>query len=330
VTQAGWYPDPAGQPQTYRYWDGSSWSEVTTSNPYAPPPGPPPWPPAPPAYGPVTPPPPYGGYQGVPAGGPGGPGVGTTIALVVLAVLLVIGLGVGGFFGVRALTDDDDTAAGGDGASETATTGTDEPTEATSEPTEDSTDGTEPTTQQCHGGVPAPSVEPPNDATRISGGGLSIPVPPGYDVEVPYSVAFTFADDFTPSQKVIEQTKTSGWVSIYGVGALRKANGFETPEQAAEVVMSCMAASPELYSDFSGRTDLSDGEVTVGGRDGYQVSAELRVDDPAITVEGDVAQVIVVDTGDEDTFGLYISVVPIGDQALIAEQEAMVERIRVE
>ena len=27
---AGWYPDPAGQPGMYRYWDGRSWSAAVS------------------------------------------------------------------------------------------------------------------------------------------------------------------------------------------------------------------------------------------------------------------------------------------------------------
>ena len=26
MTNAGWYPDPAGAPDTYRYWDGQAWT----------------------------------------------------------------------------------------------------------------------------------------------------------------------------------------------------------------------------------------------------------------------------------------------------------------
>ncbi|WP_307833211.1 DUF2510 domain-containing protein, partial [Pimelobacter simplex] len=33
VTNAGWYPDPAGAPDTYRYWDGQAWSQMTTTQP---------------------------------------------------------------------------------------------------------------------------------------------------------------------------------------------------------------------------------------------------------------------------------------------------------
>ncbi|TIC85079.1 DUF2510 domain-containing protein [Nocardioides sp. GY 10113] len=34
MTNAGWYPDPAGTPDTYRYWDGQAWSHQTTTDPY--------------------------------------------------------------------------------------------------------------------------------------------------------------------------------------------------------------------------------------------------------------------------------------------------------
>ena len=39
---------------------------------------------------------------------------------------------------------------------------------------------------------------------------------------------------------------------------------------------------------------------------------------------------IVVDTGDADTFGLYITVVPIGDAKLIRQQAGMTEEIDVD
>lgn len=318
MTRAGWYPDPAGQPQTFRYWDGSAWSQVTTSNPYAPPPVPP-VPPGPPAapYGPT------GGYAAAPRRS------GLTILLVVVAVLAFAGLGVGGFVGYRVLADDDDAgAAAGERTSATDPVTT-APTEVSS-PTGPTSATGGPTDQQCHGGVPTPSVTPRRNAERVSGGSLSIPVPPGYAPEVAYASAFTWADGFTPLQKTIEQVDQYGWVSIYGVGGLRRANGFDDPAQAAEVVMACMAASPDLYSHFSGREDLASGEITVDGADAYQLTSELRVDDPQISVEGDVAQVIVVDSGDPDSYGVYITVVPIGDQRLLRQQQQFADQITVD
>ncbi|MFZ1412404.1 MAG: DUF2510 domain-containing protein, partial [Micropruina sp.] len=40
MSNAGWYPDPGGQPGMYRYWTGSSWSAAVTPNPQQPQPGP--------------------------------------------------------------------------------------------------------------------------------------------------------------------------------------------------------------------------------------------------------------------------------------------------
>lgn len=337
MTQAGWYPDPSGQPQTYRYWDGASWSQETTGDPYAPPPLPPrpTSPPPPPGYGQVQPQPqpqpqPYGGFP--PAPPPTSRRTGLAVGLVVGAVLLLAGLSVAGFLGYRALSDDD-TDASDDGSSAVDTeTGdpspTDDPTDVTTGPT-DATSSTAPTQRQCNGGQPEPAEPPPSDATEVSGGGLTIPVSRGYVPEPLYSPDFTWADDFIATLKEIATGDEYNWVSVYGVGGLLKANGFEDPAQAAEVVMACMAQSQDLYQGFSGREDLGSGAITVDGSDAFQLTSELRVDDPAISVEGDVAQVIVVDTGDPEAFGLYISVVPIGNDKLIRQQEDFVGQIGV-
>lgn len=333
MIQAGWYPDPAGTPQTYRYWDGTRWSQQTTTDPYAPPPAPTGAPPPPaPASRPVASQ--YAPQQPLGGGYPPAPAprrTGLVVLLVVVTVLALAGLSVGGLLSYGALTDDGEPRRAGPtaGTETTAPTEHTSPTEATT-PTDTGSAGVETTEQQCRGGRPDPAAEPPGGAEQISGGGLSIPVPEGYLPDVRYSEQFTFADGFTPAQKVIEQAERSGWVSIYGVGALNRGNGFTDPAQAAEVVMSCMAQSPSLYNGFTGREDLSAGEITIDGSEAYQVTAELRVDDPALSVEGDVAQVVVVDTGDPETFGLYLTVVPIGDAALIAQQEAAVARIRVD
>jgi hypothetical protein len=91
-----------------------------------------------------------------------------------------------------------------------------------------------------------------------------------------------------------------------------------------------MTESPSFYRNFTERTDLDRESIQVDGHDAYSVSSELRIDDPEIQVEGDVARVIVVDTGDEDSFGLYVSVVPIGDQGLINQQDAASQELTVD
>ncbi|WP_435771292.1 DUF2510 domain-containing protein [Nocardioides sp. SYSU DS0651] len=384
MTNAGWYPDPAGAPNTYRYWDGQSWSQMTTNNPSGAAPGGPvqggpgqggpgqsapgqggqqPGPPEQhpgqqptqhvgqqpgqpqPTQQPGQPygaaPPPYPGAPQGPGGpaGPGAPGgygqpgwgqppakgggAGKAIAIAVAAVLVLVLIGVGGFFGFRALSDDDDPARGGD-----------DPTTATDDGPESGSGGTEgpsssgtvaPTGIQCTGGDPKPEEDPGETPRRISGGGLTIPRLGGYTVDLRVSEALTFADDIVVQYSFVSDQ----WVSEYAVGALPKDSGFEDPAQAAEIVMQCLTMNDQVYRGFDTRTDVKNEAITVDGRPAHLITSEIRVDDPDVSLEGDVTSVVVVDTGDPETFGVYLGVVPIGDTNLIAQQERVIDRIRV-
>lgn len=344
MSAPGWYPDPAGQPNTFRYWDGQAWSEQTTQTASPPPP-----PGAPggtsdatqvPGAPAADSPPQYGTY-GQSAYGQGSqgwsmppspqptqspPGRGKRVALIVLAAVLVVGLVVGGTFAVLAFTDDsgDDDAAD-DGTSESATPQeSDEPDETPTDEPSASTAPAEPTGRECTGGAPSAGGTTPQ-GPQIQGGGLSTPEIAGFQ---PLAVepAFTFADGVATLGRQIEEL----WISVYAVGSLTKDNGFTNLEQAAETVLTCMVESSDFYTGFSGRTDLASSSIEVDGNDGWSLSAEVRVDDPNITVEGDVARVIVVETGDPDSFSLFVSVVPIGDQELIGQQQDVVDQLEVE
>ncbi|NYI99378.1 hypothetical protein HNR19_000077 [Nocardioides thalensis] len=325
MTSPGWYPDPAGQPNAYRYWNGQAWTQDVTYGQAGPGQG----------YGapvPPTPPPPPPGAKG---------GAGKVVALVVAGVVLLAALGTGAFFLVRSLADDGDETASDDTSesvepteSETgATDDTPSPTESTetAEPTDDETSGgidVGPTREQCSGGAPDPGRLQAS-ASTLTGGGLTIPslTDQGYSPDASVALAFTWADSYQVSYKVIESAGES-WIANYGVGALPRANGFESPQQAAEVVLQCMTSS-DMYQGYSGTTDLDVGPVTVDGHDAYSILTEVRVDNPDVQAEGDVAQVVVVDTGDPESYGLYISVVPIGDQAEINRQAQVFDQIDV-
>jgi hypothetical protein len=346
VTNAGWYPDPAGAPNTYRYWDGQSWSQMTTTNPPAGGQAPA----APPAQGATQPPygqqgatqPPYGQqgvgqspYGAVPPGqggygAPGAPGgygqapwspapkkggSGKIIAIVVAGVLALVLLGVGALFGVRELRDDDYN--GRRGSERTS------PTDATSPETP--TSSISPTGIQCTGGNPVPPAEPSPDASELSGGGLTIPREGAYTITTGDQVAFSFPDEFVLQYVEVEEY----WISLMGVGGLSKANDFESTDAAAEIIMQCLTSSDRIYSGFDTRTDLKNEAITVDGKPAHRITSEIRVTDPRVKVEGDVTDVIVVDTGDPDSYGLYIGMAAIGRADLIKQNEDMIERISV-
>ncbi len=264
----------------------------------------------PPGWGPYTPP---GGGDGS-----GGASKGLVFGVIALAVLLIVGIGVGGFFLVRSFTGDEgkDQPAASDTSEPT-----DEPTDAPSE-TDDAGEAS------CDSGDPI-AVDPQTGQSRIAGGGISIPAVDGYEVDPLQSPPFTFADQFTPQVKTIEQHDTGGWISVYGVGGL--STGFGSPEEAAAAVMACMAENPTLYSNFEEQKDLTSESVDVdGAEEAWLLQSELHIDNPDLEVTGDRADVVVVDTGDGDEYGLYISVVPLGDDDLYAQQDEITGQIQVD
>ncbi|KRA29809.1 MULTISPECIES: DUF2510 domain-containing protein [unclassified Nocardioides] len=372
MTNAGWYPDPAGAPDTYRYWDGQSWSQMTTSHPPAaaqePTPQPPQQPqqPSPPAaaptqfppqqfpqqpqqsnqggYGavpqPPTPTPAYGtgGFSGgsggypqqqwspQPSGGSGGSS-GKVIGIVIAAVLVLVLLGVGGFFGVRALSGDDDDNGRADDPSQSESSDSSEsssPTDGT-DPTDVPTNTVAPTGIQCTGGTPEPAKDPGATPATITGGGLTIPVPSGYTVDVRLSPPHSFADGVLVAYKSVEEN----WITEFAVGGLPRTNGFNDVADAAEIIMKCLTTNDDIYEGFSERKDLSNEAITVDGKPAHRITAEIKVDNPDVVAEGDVTTVIVVDTGDTATFGLFLGVATIGEPTSIALVDSQIKAIKV-
>ena len=85
MSSPGWFPDPGGVPNLYRYWDGQAWTDQFTSQPGGPPP-------AAPGQGQPGGPPPAAPGQGQPPGAapPKRSGRGWLIALIAIAVAVVV------------------------------------------------------------------------------------------------------------------------------------------------------------------------------------------------------------------------------------------------
>ncbi|WP_232680347.1 DUF2510 domain-containing protein [Nocardioides sp. R-C-SC26] len=253
------------------------------------------------------------------------------VLFVLLAAVVALALGVGTFFVVRGLIDDGETVGtstparpGPDGGPDAGPSPSEDPEPSDPDPSTGTDPGTgqpAPTQLQCAGGLPQAGVIG-EQGRFLVGGGLQMPEIAGFaaGTGLDQAAAFTFADGVVAPSRIIEQTETSGWVAVYALGGLKRANGFGNPQQAAEAVMTCMEQSPVFYENVSGRTDVSSEAVEVDGRPAWSVTSEIRVDNPELSVEGDRVVVTVVDVGDPLSFGLYVSVVPIGDDALIGQQ----------
>ena len=161
--------------------------------------------------------------------------------------------------------------------------------------------------------VPCPPGDPyavaahPSDG-RVYGGRLSFPQIASYREPGPKGGLTWFFDVGSQSQ-----TTEPGWESWFGVGEVAVGPGFESAQKAAASSMQC-AINDGWFSQFFDRKDLRDEKITVDGRQGWILVAEVRVDNADISVEGDVVTILIIDDGRDDRLSGYVSMVPIGDK----------------
>lgn len=305
MADAGWYPDPGGGGQ-FRYWDGATWSTQLSAHPSAPPPG-----------------------------GPGGPtrpgrrsgerrrGIGVVIAIVALVVVVgVIALVV-----LRPFSDG--TEITDPPPANTITPGDDgEPPTPTASPTATPTPSPSAATPQgqvaCPVGDPGIRADHPTDK-RVHGGGLSIASIKDWNVDRQVS-GLSFAYDVATLDHEVETT----WFALSAVGALRIADGFDDPEQAAAEVMQCISTTT-FYSNLNSVEPVSSQAVTVDGHRGWSMQAKFLCDVAGYPeIAGDVVQVVVVDVGGGESLGLYLGTATIDDTYTLDAMAAAVASLQVD
>jgi len=309
----GWYPDPAGAPNRFRFWDGRAWSPDTTDDPASPPPG---------------------GALPPDAGGTGGTNHGRRrtgpliLVLAILVVLVLVGVFVArGLFAERSIADPEplpsSTVSGWDDSSPTTEPETPSPTPSQSQPTPTPTPTAAQPVQPCPEGQPTARQDHPTDG-RVHGGGLSFPEVPDWAETAPYS--YSWAYDVGEQSTLVE---SPNWYANLAVGALFTGDGFDDPRRSAELVMQCVITSG-LYEHFVDRVDLWSKAVTVDGRPAWSIRAEIEVDYPDLETKGDTVEVIVVDTGSPESLAMFIGAVDSGDQDLLEILGSSIENLRVE
>jgi hypothetical protein len=290
----GWYPDPGGAQGQFRYWDGASWSVETTSTP--------------PPHGPGP-------------GGTGGPAESPRrrTGLVVGIVAAVVVIALVGVFVVPRLLGGGDIGGGPVDTSTPTTSSWDETSRPTSQtPSPTSPSPSEGTNVVCPTGDPG-ARNSTDQAGKLVGGGLVVDQVPGWTVG---GMGLSFAYDVQAQTELV----TEGWFNDVAVGALHMADGFDTPQQSAEIVMQCLASS-DYYSGFTGRKDVLSEAKTVSGRPAWHIRAEIRVDNGV--AEGDVVDVIVVDTRQGEHLGLFQSSATIGRSDLQQKVDTSMATLRV-
>ncbi|HEY5787089.1 MAG TPA: DUF2510 domain-containing protein [Microlunatus sp.] len=274
----GWYPDPAGAPGRYRFWDGQTWGTATADRPDAgPPPQGPLQSPARTAYGIGARPTPDPTFVA--------PGQGrrwgwwlaagaVLMALVVVGVLVVRSIGGGLLYGP-------DAPRGGQSP------------------------------DPCSSALSSSSPMVPAAGDRVRSGELSYPRLPA-PFEAPIEDGRTpFGHDVQSQQALVERS-TDGrttWVAWALIARLLAGDGFYGPEQGAGVVADCVVAL--FYDDHEiGRTDTRREALTVDGHEAYVIEAHLTFDIPGIEAKGETMIVVVVDVGTDGEAGLFYGTIP--------------------
>jgi hypothetical protein len=287
----GWYPDPAGTPGRYRYWDGSQWSAVTTDNPRQPPP-----------------------YD---VGSGKAPGHGTSLVseqhrraliiaavVVVLTVIVVVATNLGN---IRRVTD---TSV----ATPTPTLSDPTPTDA---PTQTRPSSPTPPTPRpvvrCPKGNPNLRAQHPTDG-RVYGGNLSFEEQPTFERAAP-EPRFSFAYDVV--QQTLSVSQDPAWIAQLAVGRLPGRVGFaRDARNTVENLVHCVI-SGNMYSPYlPTRTDIRSESLSIDGHSGWLIESEITVERPDLTVAGDHTIFIVVRDGKD--WGFFFGAVPIGNAQLDA------------
>jgi hypothetical protein len=287
VTEAlpGWYPDPAGQPGRFRYWDGSTWSAETTERP-----------------GPTGPSSETGSND------PKRPRrtlpmvLAVVTALVIIAIVAVVVITPR----VRPVTGEPlptSTVSGGDDRSPTPTPtppGSPSPSSASPAPLIPCPEGN-PNFRQAH----------PADG-RVHGGNLSFPEEPTFDAAAA-EPRFSFAHDVTQQTKIVDSTPP--WIAQLAVGRLRAEDGFvKGARNTAQSLVQC-AISSALYEPYEpSRADRRSHPINLDGRQGWLIETDITVANTELDFPGDRAIFIVVANGED--WGMFFGAVPIGDALL--------------
>ncbi len=304
---AGWYPDPAGVPGRYRYWDGSNWSTVTSEDPRRPAP-------AESRASGSTPSEPFNHEP------PNPPARWRRLALVlgVLAVavstVVAVAILIGNF---RALGNDPIPGAA---------TSPSELTSPARTPTATQTPSATPSPVplvRCPTGSPNQRARHPID-DRVYGGNLSFEAQPTFEPAA-LEPRFSFAYDVLQQTRPVSQNPA--WIAQLAVGQLRASDGFvhdarHTVESFARCVVSGRMYGPYVPT----RGDIRSESLSIDGRRGWLIESEITVDQPALALLGDHVIFIVVSDGKD--WGFFFGAVPIGNAQLDAVLASTVRELR--
>jgi hypothetical protein len=189
-----------------------------------------------------------------------------------------------------------------------------------------------PTGLLCPPAIEATATPTPDPGDRVRSGRLSYP-----RLAQPFSAPH--ADSRTPfgrdvrSQEATVETDAQGdprWVAGVLIARLLAGDGFYGPQQGAQVVAGCVVG--KFYGDaVVQREDRRSEAITIDGHDAWIIEMHLSFDIPGILTKGELATVVVVDTGTagDGEAGLFYSSIPDTSPQFTAPAKGALEGLRV-
>lgn len=283
MSKPGWYPDPGGQPGMFRYWDGAAWSAALSQTPTAPPPGTGIGHPNAPTPPPATP-----GRSG---SGRGWWIAGGAIAVVLIVVVAFVVRSVGGQIG--------DPGALPSGNSTRPIC-----------PDRDLQTGNQTGTRDG----------------RVYGGKLSYPTLPAPWSAPHPETRVPFGRDAWTQEILVDQYisggQTNGWVAAVLVAELNAGDGFFSPKEGSEIVVTCIVGA--FYGDAKvKRDDRVNRATTVDGHAAWLVESHLTFDIRGLRTKGELAIVLIVETPGQTSSIYYASIPDTSPQYEAPARQAM-------
>lgn len=241
--------------------------------------------------------------------------------LIAAVIAGVVVLALVGFLAVRFIGGQDSTAGPGAEPGPPSVSGWDETSTPSPSPTPDESEPPDDPAalQPCPDGDPGLKGDSVAD-DRIHGGGLSFEPLPSWRPYTAYGLSWAY--DVSGQSSTI----APDWIAIVQVGALRIGDGWINPRQSAEKMMQCLTTS-SYYPDLIERKNVLSKAVTINGQNGWRIKTFVSVDRPD-GITGDIVNIVVLDTGNENAFGFYTdSATP--DTQSVKDTEDTIKTLRV-
>lgn len=155
---------------------------------------------------------------------------------------------------------------------------------------------------------------------RVHNAGVSYPLLQGRWWEPEVVPEFPFGLGVTEQFAETETKFLGSWGASVIVGELASGDGFFTPHDGAERIVSCVTGI--FYRDaLMDRTDGQNGAAEIGGRDAWLIQTHLTFDLSDIKAKGERLTVIIIDLPNNRT-GIFLSSVPDNAPELLSDADA--------